>query len=196
MRIFIAEDQFVTALDLQRQSEQLGHEVTGIASTHDRAVKLILEQKPDVALIDHRLVGEGTGADVANAVTQSMEVGVVFVSAYSPETVGHDLQSPADAFISKPFTPERLRKALATAATRVQLRRELAAKNPRRFELLERSCQGKLNGKEAAELQQLQKDAAKLIDDLCPVDMSEIEALDKRIAQLQANQEHDSQNWE
>ncbi|UEM24264.1 response regulator (plasmid) [Skermanella mucosa] len=55
MQILVVEDEAIIALYIGMTLQEAGHEVVGVASSLDDAVKLLDQKIPDIALIDINL---------------------------------------------------------------------------------------------------------------------------------------------
>lgn len=114
LRVIIVEDEPIIALDLEMQIEDEGHIVVAKAvnmATCKRA--LSADSKPDVALMDMRLRGGDSGADVAKWLRNEFDIPCIFVSASLDVTTMEKLSvlSPA-GFVGKPILPFRLESIL------------------------------------------------------------------------------------
>lgn len=65
MKILIVEDDPFVAHDLKDKLEKLQYRVSGIAESYDSALEAIMENKPDLALVDIELKGNLTGIDLS-----------------------------------------------------------------------------------------------------------------------------------
>lgn len=114
LKIFIVEDEGIVALDLQRRLTRLGHTVTGIVSTGERALEEIPKAVPDLVLSDIKLNASMDGIALANAVHSRFNLPVIFVTAYSDsETVSRVKSCETCGFIIKPFSDEELQATIS-----------------------------------------------------------------------------------
>jgi DNA-binding NarL/FixJ family response regulator len=56
-KILIVEDEPIVALDLHQEILQMGCEVVGVAESADEALLAVSACRPDLALMDIRIVG-------------------------------------------------------------------------------------------------------------------------------------------
>lgn len=85
MKILIAEDEAVIAMDLADQLARHGHRVVATARTLEEALASLAEDRPDLALLDLHLADGQSGADIARrAAAQGTRC--VFVTG-SPDAV-------------------------------------------------------------------------------------------------------------
>src|SRR5580698_5534341 len=85
-KILIVEDELVVARDLRRILLRIGHRVTGVATSAEKAMALILEDKPTLVLLDIFLKGKETGIDLA-FVLRKDNIPFIYVSANSSQLV-------------------------------------------------------------------------------------------------------------
>jgi CheY-like chemotaxis protein len=88
-RIFIVEDEGVNAM-LLKYALQKDHIILGIAVTGLDAIQQIIDQKPDLVIVDIRLEGEMTGIDVMNEIKKTHHVEHIYCTAYSDEEIIRD----------------------------------------------------------------------------------------------------------
>lgn len=110
LRVIIVEDEPIIALDLEMQVEDVGHKVVAKAVSMETCKgALLASDKPDVALMDMRLKGGDSGADVARWLRTEWDIPCIFISASLDDTTMEKLSdlSPA-GFVEKPVLPSRL----------------------------------------------------------------------------------------
>ncbi len=112
--VLIVEDEPLIALDIKALVEQLGHEVTTIARTHEEAVHAALKRRPGLILSDIQLADGSSGLDAVNEILLSQEVPVIFITGF-PELFLTG-QAPEPAFlITKPFTADLVKAVISQA---------------------------------------------------------------------------------
>jgi DNA-binding NarL/FixJ family response regulator len=88
---------------------EAGFHVVGVAGTADQAISLARRQRPDLAIVDVRLIGAADGVDAALAMFNELGVRSIFATAHDdPDT--RDRAKPASpvAWLAKPYAPSRL----------------------------------------------------------------------------------------
>ena len=87
------------------------------------AISLIGRHRPDLALLDIRLMGRRNGIDVAEEVTRRFGTGVIFETAESSPVVRGqaELVGPF-AWLTKPFEPEELLATVDAAMGEIHMR--------------------------------------------------------------------------
>ena len=69
-------------MDIEALVESLGHNVIGIARTHNEAVALAKKKRPGLILADIQLADGSSGLDAVNELLGTFEVPVIFITAY------------------------------------------------------------------------------------------------------------------
>lgn len=117
--VLIIEDEPLISMDLEAVIEQMGHTVLGIARTHDEAIKIVQDSRPELILADIQLADGSSGLDTVHELIDGAPLPVIFITAY-PERFLMGEQPPKAWLLAKPFQPEDVesvvRKALASAA--------------------------------------------------------------------------------
>ena len=113
LRVLIVEDEFYISLHTRELLEALGHVVVAVAVSADQAFSIAERERPDVVLMDIRLVGERDGIDAAQEIAGRLGIGSIFVTANTdPETRRRADAVPPLGFLEKPLTVQRLRLGL------------------------------------------------------------------------------------
>lgn len=124
IRVVIAEDEAIIRLDLREILEEEGYQVVGEAGRGDRALELVRELKPDLAILDVKMPAMD-GLEVARLIDQEKICGVLILTAFSQrEMVEHARDAGALAYLVKPFQKSDLIPAIEVAIGRF---RELQA---------------------------------------------------------------------
>jgi DNA-binding response OmpR family regulator len=113
MKILIVEDDIMIADLLEQALLNEEHEICGIAATPREAVALILQHRPDLAILDVNLK-DGVGPEVVARLSDSDELtglGILYVTG-APDGVQLDAAS-GHAVLRKPYSMHTLSMALA-----------------------------------------------------------------------------------
>jgi two-component system, response regulator PdtaR len=114
LRILIVEDEFFISLDTKALLHSLGHSVVAIAVSADEAVRMAEKERPDLVLMDIRLIGARDGIDAAAEIHRRFAIPSIFVTANTdPATRGRAQALAPIGFLEKPLTEPRLRAGLA-----------------------------------------------------------------------------------
>jgi CheY-like chemotaxis protein/DNA-directed RNA polymerase specialized sigma24 family protein len=112
--VLIIEDEPIIALDIEAMVEELGHEVTGIARTHTEAMSLVEKRRPGLVLADIQLADGSSGLDAVNEILTTINVPVIFITAYPERLLTGEKPEPA-FLITKPFQPDAVKAAISQA---------------------------------------------------------------------------------
>ncbi len=110
--VLIIEDEPLIAMDLQKLVEDLGHRVVDVARTHREALKAIEEHRPGLILADIQLADGSSGLEAVNEILESIEVPVIFITAYPERFLTGAPPEPA-FLIAKPFGIEQVRAVIS-----------------------------------------------------------------------------------
>ena len=114
-RVMIIEDEAIIAMDISAIVTELGHEVTGIASTRAEAIALAARQRPDLILADIQLADKSSGIDAVNDILAKCDaMPVIFITAFPERLLTGERPEPA-FLITKPYSEEQLRSAVSQA---------------------------------------------------------------------------------
>jgi PAS domain S-box-containing protein len=114
--LLIVEDEPIVALDLKQEVEQLGCEVLGVAESADEALVAAGVHRPDLALMDVRIVGSVDGIQTAGLLRAAYHIPVVFLTSYSDEnTISRAAREMPYGYLTKPFQSGELKATLQVA---------------------------------------------------------------------------------
>ena len=124
IRVVVAEDEAIIRMDLVEVLREEGYDVVAHTGRGDDAVALVIEHRPDLALLDVKMPGM-TGIEAAREITSSADTAVVMLTAFSQRELIHEASDAgAMAYLVKPYQREDLVPAVELAIAR---RREAAA---------------------------------------------------------------------
>ena len=117
LRVLIVEDEFFISLHTKGLLQNLGHVVVAIAVSADEAVNIAETERPDVVLMDIRLIGSRDGIDAAAEIYRRFGISSLFVTANTdPQTRQRAQAVQPLGFLEKPLTEQRLKLGLSRAA--------------------------------------------------------------------------------
>jgi PAS domain S-box-containing protein len=120
-KLLIVEDEPIVALDLQQEVEQLGCEVVGLAESADEALVAAEVCRPDLALMDVRIVGSMDGIQTARLLRTAYDIPVIFLTSYSDETtISRAAKEMPYGYLTKPFKSRELKATLRVALHKAQ----------------------------------------------------------------------------
>ncbi len=124
-RIFVVEDEALIVMEISARLTALGYSVCGRAASAPAAIAKIPAEKPDLVLMDVNLDGPMDGTEAAKRLRELIDVPVVFLTAYSDDSV---IQRATDAspfgYLVKPFEERELHATIQSALSnhRLELR--------------------------------------------------------------------------
>jgi two-component system, response regulator PdtaR len=111
-RVVIAEDEAIVRLDLKEILTEAGYDVVGETGRGDDAVRLVDEQRPDLAILDIKMPGMD-GVRAARQITAAHQVAVLILTAFSQRDLIEDARDAGvAAYLVKPFRREELLPAI------------------------------------------------------------------------------------
>lgn len=117
LRVVVVEDEVFIRLDLITHLQAGGHQVVGTADSAGDAVKAVEKHRPDLVLMDVRLVGERDGIQAATEIWERFAIRSLFVSAnLDPGARARAASANPAGFLEKPFTKNSLLAAVTAAA--------------------------------------------------------------------------------
>jgi len=127
-KILIVEDEPIVAMDLQQEIEKFGCEVVGLAESVDEALMAVEKNRPDLALMDVRIVGRMDGIQTARLLRDVYRVPAIFLTSYSDElTISRAARGMPYGYITKPFQSRALKATLRMALHRARMDAEQRA---------------------------------------------------------------------
>ena len=125
-KILIVEDNRIVARDIQQQLARIGHVAVGITARGEDVATLVLENRPDLVLMDIRLEGKLDGIDVAHQIHERLGIPVIFLTAYADEeTVRRARVTEPFGYLLKPFEDSQLRTTIEMALYKHAAERKL-----------------------------------------------------------------------
>lgn len=112
--VLIIEDEPMIAMDLEALVEGLGHEVAGMARTHAEAVEAVRQRRPGLVLADIQLADGSSGLDAVNEILSTINVPVIFITAYPERLLTGERPEPA-FLITKPFETDTVKAVVSQA---------------------------------------------------------------------------------
>jgi DNA-binding NtrC family response regulator len=126
-KVLIVEDELIVARDIRKTIERNGFRVVGVARTFEKALALIEEFSPSLALIDIFLKGNLTGIDLAKYLNER-GIPFIYISANSNQKVLEAAKATDPyGFIVKPFREKDLLVAIDIARYRYENNRRMSS---------------------------------------------------------------------
>ncbi|MFG6564391.1 response regulator [Sulfitobacter sp. 1A13421] len=113
MNILIVEDEFLIALDLQMQLEQLQHSVLGPVKDFATCREVVTQTRPDLVFMDLRLANGDSGEAVAQWLLAEHNIRCVFMSGNLDDLTQQRLSALEPvAMLGKPTFPHLIAAAI------------------------------------------------------------------------------------
>lgn len=113
-RVLVIEDEPIIAADLESLVEELGHKVTGNATTYTEAMEMVKSDPPGLVLCDIQLADGSSGIDAANDILKEMDVPIIFITAFPERLLTGERPEPT-FLIPKPFHENTVKAAIGQA---------------------------------------------------------------------------------
>jgi PAS domain S-box-containing protein len=124
-RIMVVEDEGLVAMQIKDTLETLGYEVPAVVSSGEEAVARAGGSEPDLVLMDIRLKGGMSGTEAARRIRASLDVPIVYLSAYSDEKTLQEAEvSEPFGYVLKPFDERSLHAVIQMALIKSRRVRE------------------------------------------------------------------------
>ncbi len=109
-KLLIVEDEGVTALEIQSKVEEWGYSVVDVVSSGEEAVRVALDKRPDLILMDIVLKEKLNGIEAANIIIKSYDVPIIYLTAFGDEkTIENAKKTFPQAYLLKPFEEKELK---------------------------------------------------------------------------------------
>jgi len=125
-RIMLIEDESIIAMDIHNCLEKLGYEIPALASSGEEAVKIAIEIKPDLILMDIILEGKMDGVEAAEKIHNLIDIPIIYLTAYADDQTLHRAKiTEPFGYILKPFEDKELQTAIEMALYKHKMERKL-----------------------------------------------------------------------
>ena len=120
IKLLIVEDDFFVAEEIQASIEILGFTVSARVDNGKDAIKEVMDNKPDLAIMDIRIKGEMDGIETASQLAKDHGIPIIYMTDQSDqETYEKAKETSPHAFLQKPVTPITLQRSIELAVVQV-----------------------------------------------------------------------------
>lgn len=113
LKVLIAEDMALIAMDLEDLVERMGHEVVASVTTAEAALSVARRVAVDVVLMDVRLARGGDGVAAATTLYRERGICSIFITAHADAaTRARAAEAAPFGFLPKPLSPPQLSRLL------------------------------------------------------------------------------------
>lgn len=103
IKILIVEDEAVVQLHLQNIIEKLHYKIIGPVNKGKDAILYAAKYEPDLILMDIRLLDNISGIEAAKHISQTQDLPIIFMTAYSDVGIDKIIESNPYGYLSKPL---------------------------------------------------------------------------------------------
>ncbi len=110
LKIIIVEDELIAAEFLKEILEESGAEVIDIVDSGKEAIKVCVEEEPDVIFMDVMLTDNISGCEAAVAISRkNSHSKIIFLTAYiDEEMIDYAAESGAVGYLTKPYNKAQI----------------------------------------------------------------------------------------
>ncbi len=120
-RILVVEDESIVAEQLQGSLSRMGYDTLPSASSGEDALSIVREVKPDLVLMDMKLLGQMDGVETALRMQETADIPVVFLTAYADDDVLRQIRETEPyGYLVKPVQERELHATIEVALSRRQ----------------------------------------------------------------------------
>ena len=124
--VLVVEDEKIIAKGIEKRLKGLGYAVAGLASTGEEAVRLAVELRPDLILMDINLGTGIDGVEAAGLIRKLIDAPVVFLTAFSDDaTLRRAKITEPHGYVLKPYEDKDLQTAIEIGVYRHRTDRRL-----------------------------------------------------------------------
>ena len=109
VNILIVEDELLIAKNTAKRLNSFGYNVMKIVSTGRAAIDFVVDEKPDLILMDIAIKGEIDGIETASQIKDLCDVPIIFMTAYAnDETLDRAVETGCYGYLIKPYKEKEL----------------------------------------------------------------------------------------
>lgn len=120
IKILVVEDEMIIGAKVSMLLTNLGYEVTGMLPRGEDAILQVMENRPDIILLDINLKGKLDGIETAVEIQKIADIPIIYLTANADDvTFNRAKHTQPAAFISKPFKQLDLQRAIELTISRL-----------------------------------------------------------------------------
>lgn len=121
INILLVEDEFITRDNLRECLVDLGYVISGTAMRAEKAIKILEEEKTDLAILDIHLKGDKTGIWIGEQIQKKYHIPFIYLTAFTDAaTVKAAATTQPSSYLVKPFTQPSIFAAIEVAINTFQ----------------------------------------------------------------------------
>ncbi|MFC1670531.1 PAS domain S-box protein [Spirochaetota bacterium] len=142
-RILIVEDELLIFKYMERILKSRGYDIAGHSATGEGAVKIALEQQPQLILMDILLKGNMDGIDTSRKIREKVDIPIIYITAHSDDTSIRKIKATQPyGYIVKPINEIEFFSAIEIALYKHKMERKLKESEERYRDIFENSATG------------------------------------------------------
>ena len=111
--VYIVEDEIITSATIQKCLKEAGYKVTGAADTAELALKEMIANPPDIAILDINLIGQKNGIWLADQINLELEIPFIFLTALGDKaSLSNAIRTRPYGYLLKPFDDSDLLESI------------------------------------------------------------------------------------
>ena len=125
-KVYIVEDEILLSKDLENILKNNGYNVVGVSQSGEEFLEKVVEERPNIVLMDIMLKGKITGIEAAKKLREMLDIPVIFLTAHGDEnTVEKAKESFPYGYIIKPFREKELITTIEVVLNKYQADQEI-----------------------------------------------------------------------
>lgn len=126
-KILLVEDELIAAANIARNLQKFGYEVTAKVNSGEKALIQVVENPPDLVLMDIQLRGQIDGIQAASQIRSEYRIPVVYITAYADgPTVERAKLTEPYGYLVKPFKPQDIKTTIEMALHKYQSEKKVS----------------------------------------------------------------------
>ena len=140
IKVLVVEDESIVGVDLKQTLIKLNYQVLDVVRTGEDAIKIAIEKKPDVILMDIMLSGKISGIEAVKRIKEDIDVPVIYLTAYADDkTIQSAKLTDPFGYILKPYDEGDLHSSIEMAIYKHETNTKLKESEERYRALVELS---------------------------------------------------------
>ena len=125
-KVLIADDNMVSAMELEEYFEERGCFVTGLARSSNELLDMARSNAPDIIVVEIMLPGETDAVSIARKIKAEIDIVVIFLVGDAPQALLEKAtEFSSYGLIRKPFQCEQIGTVVEVARPGTRPRREV-----------------------------------------------------------------------
>jgi DNA-binding LytR/AlgR family response regulator len=125
VKVLVVEDEIIIADSICDALEELGYEALEPAINYTEAIATIVDEKPDIAILDIQLSGKKTGIDIAKKIRETFHFPFIFLTSNADSfTLNQAKEVRPPAYLIKPFSKDELFTSIEIAISNFSINQQ------------------------------------------------------------------------